>query len=37
MERQFSLIYDQVKVEDISGPVLRNTPTPYLREWRLKG
>ncbi len=34
MERQFSLIYDQVKVEDISGPRLRNTDS-YLREWRL--
>ena len=34
LERQFSLIYDRVKVEDISGPRLLNTET-YLREWRL--
>lgn len=34
MERQFTLIYDQVKVEDISGPRLHNTET-YLKEWRL--
>ncbi|WP_043762552.1 sensor domain-containing diguanylate cyclase [Aeromonas taiwanensis] len=34
MERQFTLIYDQMKVEDISGPHLKNTET-YLKEWRL--
>lgn len=34
MERQFTLIYDQVKVDDISGPRLNNAET-YLKEWRL--
>lgn len=34
MERQFTLIYDRVKVEDISGPRLLNTET-YLKEWQL--
>lgn len=34
MERQFTLIYDQVKVDDISGPRLDNAES-YLKEWRL--
>ena len=34
LERQFILIYDRVKVEDFSGPVLLN-PEHYLREWAL--
>ncbi|MEZ6931860.1 diguanylate cyclase [Aeromonas sp. S16(2024)] len=34
MERQFTLIYDQVKVDDISGPRLNNAES-YLKEWRL--
>ncbi|EHK5440942.1 sensor domain-containing diguanylate cyclase [Aeromonas hydrophila] len=34
MERQFTLIYDQVQVADISGPRLHNTET-YLKEWQL--
>ncbi|MBL0514511.1 MULTISPECIES: sensor domain-containing diguanylate cyclase [Aeromonas] len=34
MERQFTLIYDQVKVDDISGPRLHNAEG-YLKEWRL--
>jgi diguanylate cyclase (GGDEF)-like protein len=34
MERQFTLIYDQVKVDDISGPRLHNAEG-YLKEWQL--
>ena len=34
MERQFTLIYDQVQVADISGPRLHNTET-YLEGWQL--
>ncbi|MFB0585706.1 sensor domain-containing diguanylate cyclase [Aeromonas salmonicida] len=34
MERQFTLIYDQVKVDDISGPRLHNTDS-YLKAWQL--
>lgn len=34
MEREFTLIYNQVKVEDISGPRLNHAET-YLKEWQL--
>lgn len=34
LERQFILIYDQVKVDDFSGPRVLN-PEHYLREWAL--
>ena len=34
MEREFTLIYNQVKVEDISGPRLHHAES-YLKEWQL--
>lgn len=34
LERQFTLIYDRVKVEDFSGPTLLNQDR-YLQEWTL--